>query len=1034
MQRREFLKSTLSAGALIHSHLAGVFFPNKAQGSKSQGEPTYDLIVMGGTISGCFAAYHAARKGLRVLLIERRTFLGTEITATLRPWLKRDGFETFYREMKEWFLPDREKTEVGIPFDASVLDSHFGEDIPLFMGSVKKQFLQILVQNKVDILLGTGIWGTLTDDRQLSAAGLALANKFGIHTVHGNHILDARNHLCSWAGEGQGPVAFCVELYGVQSGLGPKLPVPRSLGLVKNQVFIHHGKRKPGQCFLEFHFVPTQKDVENEARQRTEEVCAYLIHKQQRFTKAEIVQMAWETLGIPKTVPNPNFDNVDALRYKPSFSLSCREVLRIYQNTLSHVNTIISKDRVTVRPSVIISDSESIPLNRCRQIPTEDLRANQAIRCITFPYELYLPTLLDTDVVVAGGGTAGAMAALGSLEEGARTVTLEYLPELGGTSTLGRVTGYYAGYKETTFFQTMKSKTTKQSRTAGRCRRGVARMLCYRREASKTPGIVQTNSIICGVTQKGKTVTGLVVEREGRLSIITGRIVIDATGDGDVAVFAGADYEVGNRRMRCTQNYSQWDVNPGLTAWQDSTTNRDYDILWSHQPSEWQRGYRLSHYQAHYYDFSPFLTVRESRRIRGDYALTLQDVLLDQNHTDTICMASSDYDPHHFGDTLFTRTGCLLPHQVSATVAIPYRALLPRGFDNLLISAKAISQTHNTMQFTRMSFDIMTLGYVTGRIAARVAEQRRPTRDLNLAPLQKELRALKILPSADTSDTNSSVDVGRYIADLVAGKPDSLLKIMLLPASMALGPLGRAYESMDSRRKKQQLAKALTWFGDARGVTLILSEMKSLFEQERAAGRLPREYYREDKQTDYWTINQDITLLSLSGDPSVLDDILVLADALPLGHPPVIQKTKYNQGRIDLRLIPFYNRLIILCHAIESLPHHKAVPTLSRFLDDRYIHGSMTRNPNEAGDKIYGAILESRLAATLARCGARRGFTLLTDYLEDIHPMLAYYARQELRALTGCDHAYDHKAWKHAFDRLAFPRPPMPRSRETIEW
>lgn len=80
----------------------------------------------------------------------------------------------------------------------------------------------------------------------------------------------------------------------------------------------------------------------------------------------------------------------------------------------------------------------------------------------------------------------------------------------------------------------------------------------------------------------------------------------------------------------------------------------------------------------------------------------------------TICLAKSDFDPHHFGDTVFTRVGCLLPHQVTSVVEIPYRAILPRGIDNLLASAKAISQTHNALQFTRMSFDIMTLGYDVG--------------------------------------------------------------------------------------------------------------------------------------------------------------------------------------------------------------------------------------------------------------------------------------------------------------------------------
>ena len=184
---------------------------------------------------------------------------------------------------------------------------------------------------------------------------------------------------------------------------------------------------------------------------------------------------------------------------------------------------------------------------------------------------------------------------------------------------------YYAGYKDTRFHEFIEDSVNSQSRLAGRCARGVARMLHYRKQATQAGGTLLTGSIICGAIKDGWQ-----GHRPGRgkggpaLSRSPPMCVIDATGDGDVAAFAGADYEVGNQRMQCTQNYSQWDVNPGLTAWKDSTTNRDHDILWSHQLSEWQRGYQLSHQQAHYYDFAPLMTVRESRRITGDYTITLQ--------------------------------------------------------------------------------------------------------------------------------------------------------------------------------------------------------------------------------------------------------------------------------------------------------------------------------------------------------------------------------------------------------------------------
>ncbi len=50
-----------------------------------------DAAVVGGSLGGVAAALALARAGRRVALIESRTYLGREITATLRPWLPADG-------------------------------------------------------------------------------------------------------------------------------------------------------------------------------------------------------------------------------------------------------------------------------------------------------------------------------------------------------------------------------------------------------------------------------------------------------------------------------------------------------------------------------------------------------------------------------------------------------------------------------------------------------------------------------------------------------------------------------------------------------------------------------------------------------------------------------------------------------------------------------------------------------------------------------------------------------------------------------
>ena len=98
---------------------------------------------------------------------------------------------------------------------------------------------------------------------------------------------------------------------------------------------------------------------------------------------------------------------------------------------------------------------------------------------------------------------------------------------------------------------------------------------------------------MCNTLMEGKTVKGIVVCRNGKLEAIEAQITIDATGDGDIAAFGGAEYNIGSSRTGETQNYSQWDL-PGVGPL-PSSTNRDYDIIDNTKIAELQRGLILYH-------------------------------------------------------------------------------------------------------------------------------------------------------------------------------------------------------------------------------------------------------------------------------------------------------------------------------------------------------------------------------------------------------------------------------------------------------
>ena len=93
-------------------------------------------------------------------------------------------------------------------------------------------------------------------------------------------------------------------------------------------------------------------------------------------------------------------------------------------------------------------------------------------------------------------------------------MTVEYFPELGGTKTLGRVSGYYWGYKETALYRQTEEGIKAQSALLGGKSRICAMMFYLRKQATQKNGKLQTNSIICGVTKEGDRVTGIVVEAD----------------------------------------------------------------------------------------------------------------------------------------------------------------------------------------------------------------------------------------------------------------------------------------------------------------------------------------------------------------------------------------------------------------------------------------------------------------------------------------------------------------------------------------
>lgn len=131
---------------------------------------------------------------------------------------------------------------------------------------------------------------------------------------------------------------------------------------------------------------------------------------------------------------------------------------------------------------------------------------------------------------------------------------------------------------------------------------------------------------------------------------------------------------------------------------------------------------------------APFMGIRESRRIEGEYILTEQDIFDCAHFDDAIAVASYPVDLHHpvGGDcTLMWCPDCY---------DIPYRCLLPKKVEGLLVAGRDMSATHLALASARVMGPAMCLGEAAGKAAALSVHQGVQPRNLDVSALRQALR------------------------------------------------------------------------------------------------------------------------------------------------------------------------------------------------------------------------------------------------------------------------------------------------------
>jgi hypothetical protein len=138
------------------------------------------------------------------------------------------------------------------------------------------------------------------------------------------------------------------------------------------------------------------------------------------------------------------------------------------------------------------------------------------------------------------------------------------------------------------------------------------------------------------------------------------------------------------------------------------------------------------------------LGVRESRRIEGEYTLTIEDILSARQFPDQVYRYGCFVDIHtpRDGERPKHADRNLEPGQ---SYGVPYRCLVPRGVENLLVAGRCLSATHEALASCRMMPSCMAMGQAAGTAAAMSVEADIPPRRLPPDALRGRLREMGVI-------------------------------------------------------------------------------------------------------------------------------------------------------------------------------------------------------------------------------------------------------------------------------------------------
>jgi hypothetical protein len=505
----------------------------------------------------------------------------------------------------------------------------------------------------------------------------------------------------------------------------------------------------------------------------------------------------------------------------------------------------------------------------------------------------------------------------------------------------------------------------------------------WRRSLLDAGADIWFSTIGCGAFvggERGNEVRGAVVVTPHGRGVVLADVVIDATGNADIAAAAGAECVYTDESEFAMQGTGLPPRELGATY-----TNTDYTFTdETDMVDVWHLFVYAREKFQDAFDLGQLIDTRERRQIVGDFTITIRDQISERTFPDTIAKAASNYDTHGY----IVAPYLLLRHPLRQrfTSFIPYRCLLPRGYEGLIVTGIGLSAHRDAQPIVRMQPDVQNTGYAAGAAAAMASRANVGVREIDIRKLQQHLVEIGNLDESVLSHVDSYPSTTDRVEAAVGTMMEDYrsLAVILSHSDTAIPLLQDAYRAAEGE-KKVAYAKVLAMMGDATGVETLVSEIDGVDQWEA-----PPAY---NILSDYpgatlvgWGMSQlDNTLVALgrSGSPQAL---------------PAVLKKLAMLGSTNA-----FSHYRAVCSALEWMGDPRAAKPLAELLQKPDMAGYAATSIDDRAESHstrQQATRELIIARALYRCGDWEGLAeqTLQTYSHDLRGHFARHAKAVLEA------------------------------------